>query len=134
MSSVCNMLLQGCNLKKLSISKAELSDTNILTLCQVLEEATCLTELDLSANKMTARRMRKLTRVLAENQQLQIINLSWNFLTQNETINNTQVNQGMSSQWLGQMNHAIGTEFITADLIRPSESEKVAGGFARLVD
>ena len=100
----------------------------------MLEDASYLTELDLSANKMTARRMRKLTRVLAENHQLQIINLSWNFLTENEAVHDIKVSQGMNSEWLGQLNQAIGTELITADQVRPSETEKVAGGFARLVD
>ena len=84
---------------------------------------------------MTARCMRKLTRVLAENQELQIINLSWNNLTENEAVHDTKVNKGMNSEWLGQLNQAIGTELITADQLRPTDPEgKVTGGFARLVD
>lgn len=47
------MLAEGCQLRKLSLAKAELSDFNMTEMCEVIRNARFLIELDISANKMT---------------------------------------------------------------------------------
>ena len=75
------MLAQQCHLRKLSLIKAELSDSNVSDICTMLKTARFLIEFDISANKISPLRMLELSRVLAANRQLQVINLAWNFFT-----------------------------------------------------
>ena len=84
LGQLCALLAEGCNLRKLALVAAGLTDSNIEELCKIVQSARFLIELDIRRNKISAQKMPEFARVLAANRQLQIINLSWNSFVQSE--------------------------------------------------
>lgn len=71
-------LARDCKLRKLSLVKTELNDTNTDHLKLIVRDAPFLIHLDISWNELSQRAMARLIETIAENRRLRYVNLSWN--------------------------------------------------------